>query len=599
MQQQHNATVGRAFEEVQQILREVLGSQEVVVYLFGSWARGEATSVSDIDIALDSANPLPPGILARLRERLPGVKVENRWIPEEGIQQVFTEADLVLLPYTEASQSGVIAIAFGMGLPVVVTPVGGLREQVSDGVTGRIAYDLKPAAIAEATAEILRSPKTYERYSKNAGQLARGELSWETLGSQVSTAVHSLRQMPNIGPLHYGLFDDGYLVPVPRSQSAPMKILHVITGLTTGGAEIMLYKLLKALPRAEVTCRVVSLTEIGPIGERIRALGIPVESLGMRRGLPSPLKVLALAHLMRHDQPDLVQAWMYHANLMAGIAAKLAGSPPVIWGIRQSDLDPRASKRSTRLVAKAGAWLSRPLASRILCNANQALQVHTGMGYTEDLMGVIPNGFDIEVFRPDAEPRCAVRQELDIPDTAPLVGLIARLDPQKGHETFFAAARILLEGHPQTHFLLAGDGVEMANPDFAKLVGDNGLALNCRFLGRRRDVPRLTAAFDIAVSSSAFGEGFSNTVGEAMATAVPCAVTDVGDSAAIVGDTGRVVAPRDAQALAGAIADLIALGPEGRAGLGQSARRRIEDNFALPVIAERYLAYWREALGGP
>ncbi len=361
----------------------------------------------------------------------------------------------------------------------------------------------------------------------------------------------------------------------------------------------MLLKLLKALPRDQAISRVMSLTEIGPIGERIRELGIPVDALGMGRGFPSPLKVLALARMMRSERPDLVQAWMYHANLMAGIAARLAGSPTVVWGIRQSNLDPSASKRSTRLVVKIGAWLSRPLANHILCCADQARRVHADLGYAEDLMGVIPNGFDMEVFRPDAEARRAVRQELDIPEDAPLVGLIARLDPQKDHQTFLSAARILLGSHPQTHFLLAGDGVEMANPDFAKLVGGNGLMSQCRFLGLRRDVPSLTAALDVAVSSSAYGEGFSNTVGEAMATAVPCAVTDVGDSAAIVGDTGRVVAPRDAQALAGAIAGLIALGAEGRAELGAAARRRIVENFALPAIADRYLAYWREAIDGP
>ncbi len=378
-----------------------------------------------------------------------------------------------------------------------------------------------------------------------------------------------------------------------------MKILHVITGLTTGGAEIMLYKLLNALPRDQVISRVVSLTSVGPIGERIHELGVPVDALGMRRGWPSPSKLLTLVRLMRQDPPDLVQGWMYHANLLAGIAAQLAGRPPVVWGIRQSDLDPRHSKYSTRLVAKAGAMLSRHLASRILCNADRALQVHADMGYAEDLMGIIANGFDTNIFIPDAEARCALRQELKIPETAPLVGLVARLDPQKDHGTFFAAARKVLELHPDAHFLLAGDGIDTTNSELEKLVDGNGLMSRCLLLGRRRDVPRLTAALDIAVSSSAYGEGFSNTVGEAMATAVPCAVTDVGDSAAIVGGTGRVVAPRDAQALAGAIADLIALGPEGRADLGAAARRRIEDNFALPVIAERYLAYWREALGGP
>lgn len=473
-------------------------------------------------------------------------------------------------------------------IPVIASPVGVNRTIVEHGVNGFLADSSEDWCAA--LEKLWQNPELRAQMGAAGREKVENELCLQVTAPRL---VSLLNRVAQTHPRHI----PHHRVTVQADQAArPLKILHVITGLTTGGAEIMLYKLLKTVPRSEVSSRVVSLTEIGPIGERIRELGISVDALGMGRGFPSPLKILALARLMRHHHPDVVQAWMYHANLMAGLAARLAGSPPVIWGIRQSDLDPKTSKFSTRLVVKLGAWLSRPLASHILCCADQARRVHVDLGYAKDLMSVIPNGFDTKIFRPDAEARRAVRQELEIPETAPLVGLIGRFDPQKDHQTFFEAVRRIHQHDPGVYFLLAGDGVEFANPAFRDVSGDNGLASYCRLLGRRRDVPRLTAALDIAVSSSAFGEGFSNTIGEAMATAVPCVVTDVGDSAAIVGATGRVVVPRDSQALADAIADLIALGPEGRANLGQAARRRIEDNFALAAIAERYMTFYREAL---
>ncbi|MCZ6744213.1 MAG: glycosyltransferase [Alphaproteobacteria bacterium] len=375
-----------------------------------------------------------------------------------------------------------------------------------------------------------------------------------------------------------------------------MKILHVITGLSTGGAEMMLFKLLSRLVRENVGNEVISLTGIGPVGERIAGLGVKVHALGMGRALPSPLKFFSLARMIRESQPDIVHAWMYHANLLAGVAAKFARSPPVIWGIRQSNLDPRLSKRSTILTASLGARLSTRLPARILCCSAVARDVHEALGYAPEKMAVIPNGFDLERFRPDGEARIAVRRELGIEPDAPLIGLVARFDPQKDHRSFITAAARLLDSGASAQFLLCGEGADADNRELGEWIRAAGIGANCHLLGLRDDMARINAALDIAVSSSAFGEGFSNAVAEAMACGVPCVVTDVGDSGLMVGDTGRVVVPKDSAALGEAMAGLLGIGAEGRARLGRAARRRIEENYSLPDIAARHLAFYRETL---
>lgn len=377
-----------------------------------------------------------------------------------------------------------------------------------------------------------------------------------------------------------------------------MKILHVITGLYTGGAEMMLAKLVERMALGNTESAVISLTKGGPLADSIAALGIPVTLLDMPRGGRSVPGFVRLVREMRGHKPDLVQSWMYHANLLASFAARFAGRPPVIWGIRQSDLDPRISKPSTIAVAKMGARCSRWLPQKIVCCAENARAVHEAMGYAPDRMLVIPNGFDLDRFHPDAEARRAFHAELGLSDTALLVGLAARRDPQKDHGNFLAAAGILHRQNPDAHFVLCGDGVDPANTTLAGWIADHGLGAATHLLGPRTDMARIMAGCDVMVSSSAFGEGFPNVLGEAMAAGTPCVATDVGDSALIVGDTGRVVPPRDPLALAAALGDILALPAGERRALGEQARARITEHYSLDAVTARYSALYRATLAG-
>jgi glycosyltransferase involved in cell wall biosynthesis len=375
-----------------------------------------------------------------------------------------------------------------------------------------------------------------------------------------------------------------------------LKITHIITGLEAGGAEAMLLKLLSSLDAPGESAEVISLAPEGPMAAPIRALGVPVTSLGLGGGLSALLGLPRLIRILRRGAPDIVQCWMYHANLLGGLAARLGVTAPVLWGLRQSDLDPALSKRSTIMVAKLGARLSFRVPRKILCVSESARRVHAAMGYDDARMVVIPNGFDLARFRPDSEARRDIRAELGIGPDDVLIGLVARFDPQKDIPNFLAACVRLSAS--QARFVLCGTGMEASNPALTAMIEQAGLGERVRLLGRRDDMARLTAALDIAVSSSAFGEGFSNTLGEALACGVPVVATDVGDSRLIVATAGRVVPPRDAAALATGIEELIGLGAEGRAALGRQGRERMARDFGLETIAGRYQTLYAEMLCG-
>ena len=269
-----------------------------------------------------------------------------------------------------------------------------------------------------------------------------------------------------------------------------MKLAMVITGLSTGGAEMMLLKILERIDRRRFFPHVISLTTKGGIGVRIEAFGIPVEALGMRPGHISPVKFLNLIRRLRMLHPDAVHTWMYHADLLGGVASRLAGVQTVCWGIRHGNLSSLHNKRSTLWIMKMCSVLSHRIPKKILCCSQVAKNIHIFAGYDEEKIVVIPNGFDLSRFKPDADARISVRSELGLRKETPLVGLIARFDPQKNHEGFFEAARQVHLSCPDAHFLLAGAGVEDNNPEMRSAIQQSGVGGNTRLLGSREDIPR-------------------------------------------------------------------------------------------------------------
>jgi glycosyltransferase involved in cell wall biosynthesis len=365
-----------------------------------------------------------------------------------------------------------------------------------------------------------------------------------------------------------------------------IKITHIITDLNTGGAEMMLYKLLSAYDRNRFEMCVISLTSEGTIGKKIKDLGVKVYSLHLRKNLFAAFAILQLKKIMRELQPDVLQGWMYHGNLFATIAAKMLHNVvPVVWNIRQSLYDFKQEKLLTAWMIKLCAWLSNKPA-KILYNSYTSNLQHQKIGYSKLRSVIIPNGFDCDKLHPIAGSQ--LRRELGLNDDELLIGMVARYHPMKCHKNLIMAAENVIKSCNKVKFVLIGKGVDDFNLILKQQVKNAGLTNEVYLLGERLDAAEITATFDIAVLPSGWGEGFPNVIGEAMACGVPCVVTDVGDAAKIVGDTGVVVPANDVPALTSGLQQLIERGRAARKQLGLHARQRIIDNYSIAKVVSQY-----------
>lgn len=359
----------------------------------------------------------------------------------------------------------------------------------------------------------------------------------------------------------------------------------------------MLVKLVAALRPKRCNFLVVSLRDVGTQAQPLRELGAVVEQLHMNRPWHLPAFVPRLRRLITHFAPDVIQGWMYHGNLAATLGMRWAPSDALLmWGIRQTFHGMANERPLTRLVIRANARLSeRP--GHIVFNSTSSLDQHAAIGFRKERAKMIPNGFELDRFRPDASVRARCRAWLGVsPDTL-VVGHVARDHPMKDHETLLLAARQVVRSSPNALFVLVGTGVDESNSRLAGLVRQFELGRNVRFLGEVFQLENLYPAFDLCVLSSAWGEAFPNVLGEAMACGVPCIATDVGEAGTIIGDQHRVVDPSKPDALAHAIRQVLEMDPLQRCHLGASDRERVVARYALDRIADEYWRLYSDARG--
>lgn len=338
-----------------------------------------------------------------------------------------------------------------------------------------------------------------------------------------------------------------------------------------------------------ITSIVISIAGAGPVAESLHRAGVPLHMLDMRKYWRSFVDFVRLILLLRRERPELVQTWLYHGDIIGGLAGRMAGVKTVVWNLRVAP-DLEELEAGIRVQIRLAALLSRWVPRRIVACAAAVRDAHIDLGYFASPMVLIPNGFELPV--PDETARIWLREDIGVPPDTVLVGRVARNHPHKDHGTFLRAARGVVDVRSDVHFVLCGEGMTNHNMALMNEIEHLGIASNIHLLGPLDDTARFNAALDIACSSSVL-EGFPNAIGEAMACGVPVVATNVGGTSELVGDAGLLVPPSNPQALADVLLDLVDSQDE-RSRLGALARERIAEQFALDLMVKRYVSLYED-----
>ncbi|MHA5067735.1 glycosyltransferase [Cetobacterium somerae] len=362
------------------------------------------------------------------------------------------------------------------------------------------------------------------------------------------------------------------------------RIIHIITGLGNGGAETMLFKLLESMDKNSYELEVISMMDKGITGSKIEKLGIKVHALNMKRGIPNLNGIIKAINLCKNA--DIIQSWMYHADLFSFIISKFCKPKKLIWGIRRSNLEWNKNKKSTIIIAKINSILSRYVNKIVSCSI-VATEVHKKIGFDSKKLITIPNGFAIDKFYNIKESKEQLCKEFNITSEKKIFSLVGRWEVLKDHDNCLKALKILSKKREDFILILCGTNITEENQKLLDLIKENNLEEKVLLLGRREDIPKIMSATDVYISSSS-GEGFPNVIGEAMACETICVVTDVGDSAYIVGETGEIVPRKNPLLLAKAIEKVLNYSEEEKSIKQKSARQRIIDNFEILNITKKY-----------
>ncbi|MGN6726028.1 MAG: glycosyltransferase [Tepidisphaeraceae bacterium] len=375
----------------------------------------------------------------------------------------------------------------------------------------------------------------------------------------------------------------------------PVNVVHIINSFEHGGAESMLCDLVTYADRQRFRTAVISLIDDLTVAGPVVRARVPMEIIGLRPPVPSPAAIARLWRCLHRHQPDVVHCWMDHSNLIGGLVARACTSAKIIWAVHHSQHDAGVAKLTTRRTGGAGARLCRHLADGIVYCSQASHDAYRRAGFSANRAKVIPNGFDVSRFRVDPSAPGWLRESLGLTPRTKLIGIAARFNPQKDFPTFFAAAGRLAQQREDVAFVVCGAGLDDGNAELSSLIRNHHLNGRVHLLGPRRDMPRIYAGLDVLTLSS-ITEAFPLVLGEAMACGTLCAATDVGDAALIIGDTGRIVPPRQPDLLAAAWHALLELPPEDRAAASTAARQRIAERFEIGAIARTYEDFYLEVL---
>ena len=365
-----------------------------------------------------------------------------------------------------------------------------------------------------------------------------------------------------------------------------MRILHLITGLDIGGAEMMLYHLCKQQKLTGDEPIVISLKSEGEISGLLLTLGVSTYHLNFPKGKFSFSGFLSLIKKIKEVKPHILHCWMYHANFVGSMASLFAGNIPVVWAIHNTTLSVENSSKATILLMRILGFLSF-LPEQIVYCSQFAKTLHEKYYYSKKKGKFIPNGVDTTVFIPKPEIGTQFLSKLKIQKDSFVIGMIGRYDPQKDYPNFLTAANLIHQFNDSVQFVMCGPGVDDENKVLLDIVKTFEQPDRFHLIGSRIDIQKVHNAFDIFVLSS-ISEAFPIVLAEAMACGVPCVSTDIGDAAYIIGNAGKVVPVKNPQAIADAVKQLLSMPDEAYEQLKSAARKRIVDYFSLPEIAQLY-----------
>lgn len=472
----------------------------------------------------------------------------------------------------------VLMEAMSCGVPCVTTDVGSAAEVI--GPVGKCVAPGSPELLSGAVGDLLDEVRSnLSQWSENARKQCLEHFDI-AITERKHTEVY--RDLTGI---------------MTRAERGSPRVLHLINGLGFGGAEVLLKRLTIGLNAEGFDQTVISVLPGGELVPAFEKAGIRVKTLGVKGVFSGVRGLFRLAAIIRMEKPDLVQTWMYHSALIGTLAGWLScRSPKTLWSIHHTQLGKESSKRTTRMIHRFLAFLSSRTPECIIYCSQSSLALHLENGFDESRAKLVYNGTDISAYHADAACKQQIRDEYGIPMDAPLIGMAGRYHPQKDHANLMRAFATVQKKIPEAHLIACGRDITRETPALRDLADACPSPSQVHLIGPRLDMAHVYPAFSIAALSSCEGEAFPLVLGEAMACEVPCVATDVGDSALIIGDTGRIVAPRDAAALAAAMVGMIRDTGEDS---GKLARQRVVDHFTLGLYvqshAELYASLMRSA----
>lgn len=362
------------------------------------------------------------------------------------------------------------------------------------------------------------------------------------------------------------------------------RILFFIRSLNAGGAERQLVVTAKGLAERGYDVTVLTFYSGGFYADELSGTKVHLLSLHKKGRWDLVAFFCRLISLLRTEAPDTIYSFLGGANIFSILSRPFIPRTRFVWGVRASNMDLDCYDRTSRWSYWVECRLAR-FADHIVANSHAGLEYAVEHGFPASKMAVIPNGIDTVRFRPDKAAGMLVRKAWGIGDDERLIGLVGRIDPMKGHPTFLDAAALIKDQLPNVRFVCVGNGEAEYENAMRKLAMEMGLKDVLIWAGVRSNMVEVYNAFDIA-SSSSCSEGFPNIIGEAMACGVPCVVTDVGDSALVVGQAGLVVPPNDCGALCSAWREMLLFETKEFCAMSVSARDRIMSKFSIRTLLD-------------